>query len=160
MTAPRRRALAYGVVLVQAGLLWAIFFGPSGPDREAPSWRRGLGASVELAGGAALVLAVASLGRSSTPLPTPSGRSTLKTGGLYRWVRHPIYAAVIALAVGRTIAAGSLFDAALTTGLVGLFAGKSCWEEQMLRARYPAYASYAAKTPRFFPAPWRRRRSR
>jgi protein-S-isoprenylcysteine O-methyltransferase Ste14 len=35
--------------------------------------------------------------------------------------------------------------------LIGWFMAKARWEEQHLRARYPAYSAYAQNTPRFFP---------
>ncbi len=75
----------------------------------------------------------------------------LRSTGLYRYVRHPIYTGVMALAVGSAIPSGSLAIATTTLALVAWLVLKARWEERRLEIRYPAYAAYAARTPRFIP---------
>ena len=75
----------------------------------------------------------------------------LKTGGLYRLVRHPVYTGVMALAVGAALGSGSVAKALAAAALVGWFMLKARWEETRLRAAYPGYDDYAARTPRFVP---------
>jgi protein-S-isoprenylcysteine O-methyltransferase Ste14 len=95
------------------------------------------------------------LGGSATPLPLPAQVGTLRSNGLYRYVRHPIYTGVMAFAVGSAIPSGSVGVAAAAATLVVWLAVKARWEERHLNARYPGYSVYADRTPRFIPS-WRR----
>jgi protein-S-isoprenylcysteine O-methyltransferase Ste14 len=139
------------VVAVQAALIVAIVLTPGGDDWPVPGWLSALATAAQIAGAAVLVVAALNLGRSLTALPNPTERSTLKTRGLYRWVRHPIYSGVMALVIGTAAKSGTVVDAILAAALVALLAGKARWEERMLRHRYPDYVDYAARTPAFVP---------
>jgi protein-S-isoprenylcysteine O-methyltransferase Ste14 len=80
--------------------------------------------------------------------PTEGG---LVTSGAYRYIRHPIYAAVCLFSLAG--AAGHLsWKAGLCGGLilVGALVRIIC-EEALVAARYPEYAQYAAKTWRLIP---------
>jgi protein-S-isoprenylcysteine O-methyltransferase Ste14 len=84
----------------------------------------------------------------ATANPTAGG---LVTRGPYRWLRHPIYAAVLyfcwAAALDyRTPAAFGA--AALVT--IGAFA-RMFMEERLLVGMYPEYRAYAARTARVIP---------
>ena len=59
-------------------------------------------------GAVVLAAAMVNLGRSLTPLPTPIEHGMLRVGGLYRSVQHPIYAGVMALAIGVSIRSASM----------------------------------------------------
>ncbi len=111
---------------------------------------------LELAGLVVLGVGLLNLGRSARPLPTPVRGGELRSTGLYRLVRHPIYTGVMAFAIGSAIPSGSVAIAAATVALVAWLEIKARWEERRLEVRYPAYASYAARTPRFIPSPRRR----
>lgn len=102
-------------------------------------------------GGGLLIAAALNLGRSLTPLPAPAARGALRTGGLYRLVRHPIYAGLLALLFGGALGARSAVKLGLATALLSLLNRKAAWEEDMLRRRYPEYEEYARRTPRFIP---------
>ena len=154
---PAETGRAWAFVLVQLALLVVIFLAPAGEAWPLPA---GLAAALRVlqwAGMAVLVVALVQLGRSLTALPTPLPDATLKTGGLYRWVRHPIYTGVLGLAVPSALLARSWLALVGAVGLVVLFDRKARFEEALLARRYPDYAAYAAVTPRFLPAPWRRR---
>lgn len=153
----RTRALAAGLLAIQAALLLAFFTAAPGDDWRAPRWLAGAASALGLAGGAVLILSAVNLGRSLTAMPTPAERGTLKTAGLYRFVRHPLYTGLLALVLARSVTSGSLAKAGLGAALFALLIGKARWEEEMLRRRYPGYNDYAARTPRFLPAPVRRR---
>jgi protein-S-isoprenylcysteine O-methyltransferase Ste14 len=153
-----RRLLGAGLVAIQAVLLFAFFMAEPGDDWDVPWGLAGAAGALGTAGLGVLILAAVNLGRSLTALPNPAERATLKTAGLYRFVRHPLYAGLLALVLGRTVTSGSLTKAGLGAALFALILGKACWEEQMLCRRYAEYAEYAARTPRFIPLPIRRAR--
>jgi protein-S-isoprenylcysteine O-methyltransferase Ste14 len=77
----------------------------------------------------------------------------LVTSGPYRWVRHPMYASLMLMMVG--IALYNLHSVNLVGVILVAVAvsGKVPIEEHQLRARFPEYATYAARTPRFVPFP-------
>lgn len=148
---PRDTAIAWGFVVVQFALIVAIVLLPAGEAWPLPRWLELVGRAMELAGVVLLVAALVSLNTSLTALPTPTPHSTLKTGGLYRVVRHPIYSALVLLAAGATVVARSWWVLAATVALAAWFSAKARWEERHLRARYPDYEAYAARVPRFVP---------
>lgn len=116
-----------------------------------------LGYLVMVAGTVLLVVAARGLGRSLTAHPSPRDRSQLVTDGLYHYVRHPIYSALMMLALGVTLQSGPYPQVVAFAALVLLLNFKARFEEQQLLERYPDYADYAARTPRFIPRPQSRR---
>lgn len=154
-----RSARALGVVALQAVLLTAFFLAPRRDDWPVPGWLAAAGSAVALAGGAALLVASFNLGRSLTPLPTPTKNAVLRTGGLYGFVRHPLYSALLALVLAGAVTSASVVKLVLAAALLVLLNRKAAWEEDMLRRRYPGYDDYARRTPRFLPRLPRRRAS-
>lgn len=93
-----------------------------------------------------------------TPAPVFPTRH-LVVAGFYRYVRNPMYVAVLALILGQALLFGSLQILAyaviawLAVHLFVLF-----YEEPTLRKSFPAeYAVYCANVPRWIPrlSPWR-----
>ncbi|MGC9998387.1 MAG: methyltransferase [Terriglobia bacterium] len=80
--------------------------------------------------------------------PTSGG---LVTRGPYRWLRHPIYSAILYF-VWAGIAAhpsgSSILVALLASALLGV---RMVGEERLLREMYPEYAEYARDTARVLP---------
>jgi protein-S-isoprenylcysteine O-methyltransferase Ste14 len=95
------------------------------------------------------------LGKSYSVMATAR---KLVTGGPYRFVRHPLYAAEFLMMLGITIANFSpaavlIFLAALCFQL-----RRAVNEEGILRAAFPEYEQYAREVPRIIPRlPWTRR---
>lgn len=106
---------------------------------------------VFVAGCAVMGIAALNLGASLTPNPEPN-QAGLRTGGFYRWVRHPIYLGVLvcAGAVGST----GWLAAMVFLGVVALLVGKIQIEERMLLETYPSYREYAKNTKRLIPWVW------
>jgi len=98
-----------------------------------------------------LGLSFLALGKSLTAHPIPAKQGVLVTDGLYKFARHPIYTGVLALGAGMTLAGGLFPHILFFVALVILLNYKASFEEQLLRARYEGYASYAVKTGRFLP---------
>jgi len=148
---PRDTAIAWAFVAVQAVLIVLIAVLPPGDAWSVPGWLDLAARVLQFGGLAVLVVGLLGLGRSLTPLPTPVDHGRLTTAGLFRWARHPVYAGLDALAVGTAVRSASPAVSAAAVGLVAWFMLKARWEEGHLRDRYPDYAAYAARTPRFVP---------
>jgi len=150
-TARRRTVVAWTFVAVQAILLVGIVAAPRDKAWQVNEPIRVAGLGMLLVGTAIGLWAAARLGRGFTPSPLPNGAIELVTRGPYRWVRHPMYTAVMLLATGIAIRAGSVAVAAQTIALVVLFNVKARWEERQLATTFPGYLAYQASTPRFVP---------
>jgi protein-S-isoprenylcysteine O-methyltransferase Ste14 len=152
----RDRFIAWTFVLVQLILLAAVILLPGGSAWITPGWLSNGARVLWLIGLVVIGIGLVNLGRSATPLPTPVKDGELRSDGLYRYVRHPIYSGAMAFAIGSAIPSGSVAVAAAAVALVVWLAIKARWEERRLSARYPGYSAYADRTPRFIPS-WRGR---
>jgi protein-S-isoprenylcysteine O-methyltransferase Ste14 len=107
-----------------------------------------------------VVWAVVLLHRRGESHPTQEGSplygwentSTLVTTGVYRWIRHPMYASLLFLAWGallKSVTAAALLLAVLATGALMRLAKV---EETENLARFgQAYRDYCTRTSRFVP---------
>ncbi len=93
-----------------------------------------------------------------TPAPV-APPDTLVVLGPNRWVRNPMYIAVVAVITGQALVLGRpvlLADAAITWALTATFV--RAYEEPHLRRRFGAtYERYCAAVPAWIPRPPRRR---
>lgn len=92
-----------------------------------------------------------------TPSPVaPTER--LVVGGLYRYVRNPMYLAVVAVVVGQALLLGRLELLLYAAALVVAFVAFVRWyEEPTLRRRFGAgYEAYSRAVPAWWPRvrPW------
>jgi protein-S-isoprenylcysteine O-methyltransferase Ste14 len=77
------------------------------------------------------------------------------TGGPYRWVRHPGYAAVLPATVASGMALCSWLATAIGALGVPLLLWRTIAEDQMLRAELPGYQNYAREVRwRLLPGIW------
>lgn len=112
-------------------------------------------ADAALVGALGTALAVASLlanrpgNFSVMPAPKPHGR--LVTSGPYRWIRHPMYSAVLALAIACAMTAGSASSWLAVPALALVLLVKSTLEERWMALQHPGYEAYRAATHRFLP---------
>lgn len=112
-------------------------------------WPSALG----LAASAALMLwALISMGKLTFRFhPEPSEQGQLATGGVYRWLRHPMYTAALLGALvsawmqPTVLAVSSLVVVAIVLGL------KMRYEEPALRAKFPDYQTYSERVPALVP---------
>ena len=144
---------AYSYVAVQFLLLFVLFTAPRLPEPYGAFTGLMSMLGLVLMGGGFLVLAISflRLGSSLTASPIPKEQGQLVTSGLYARVRHPIYFGLLLLGIGVVLDAGWWPQLVVLTMLYLLLRIKSDFEESMLRKKYPEYAEYAARTPRFFP---------
>ena len=118
-------------------------------NRIDPTWIRWLGMILIAVGLVLLVWGVRSLGRNLTPGTEPLSTGELVTSGAYTYVRHPIYAGLVWLLAGYTLA-WSNWTLALILGWIALcyFDAKARVEERWLTERFPAYRSYQQQVRR------------
>jgi protein-S-isoprenylcysteine O-methyltransferase Ste14 len=83
------------------------------------------------------------------PVPREGGR--LVQAGPYRWIRHPMYTAVILFGGGCMFAAASGWRGVAWAVLVGVLVVKARLEEHWMRQTHPEYEAYMARSWRFVP---------
>ena len=83
------------------------------------------------------------------PEPKASGR--LVTGGPYRYLRNPMYSAVLLFAAAEVVAYRDMWKIACWLLLALVLLAKAMLEERGLRALFPGYAAYAKRVRRFIP---------
>jgi protein-S-isoprenylcysteine O-methyltransferase Ste14 len=83
------------------------------------------------------------------PEPKASGR--LVTGGPYRFMRNPMYSALLLFAAAEIVAYGDSWKIACWLALALVLFAKAKLEERGLRAQFPGYAEYARRVRRFIP---------
>jgi protein-S-isoprenylcysteine O-methyltransferase Ste14 len=121
---------------------------------NVPAWLRAVGGAVTFM---AAMLLIHSFARfviegSGTPAPlAPTER--LVVGGLYRYVRNPMYLAVLSAILGQALLLGQavlvLYAVVVMVAVVSFVRG---YEEPTLRERFGrAYDDYRASVPGWFP---------
>ena len=98
-----------------------------------------------------LLLSIYALQKSISPFPSPKKNAILIDSGVYKYIRHPIYTAILLSTFGWAIYSGSLFRIIVFITLFLLFEIKSTFEEKLLIAKYPNYLNYKKTTGKYFP---------
>jgi protein-S-isoprenylcysteine O-methyltransferase Ste14 len=134
-----------------------------GSDTASLGWPlRGLGAVLIAAGAGVLLDSFArfALQGSGTPAPVFPTRH-LVVSGLYRYVRNPMYVAVVAVIVGQSLLLGNARVLAYGAAVgVGFHVFVLLYEEATLRSTYgEEYVRFCAHVPRWIPRlrPWQPR---
>lgn len=83
--------------------------------------------------------------------PTPREGGQLVQSGPYRWIRHPMYTAVIACAAACAWAVGSAWAWLAAVALVAVLAVKAHFEERWMLQSHAGYDAYRRRTRRFLP---------
>jgi protein-S-isoprenylcysteine O-methyltransferase Ste14 len=126
----------YDWVIGIAGTYAIVFFRPNEDGRDL------LGGQVLQFGGLGLqVLAMLSLNRSIGMVPANRG---VQTGGLYRWVRHPLYLSYVVAFLGYVVNHPSAYNIGVYAAAVALWVLRLKAEERFLR-NDPAYREFAAR---------------
>lgn len=126
----------------RAPRLWVLSFaGTALPLLMRPSDYSGLtqvGGTLQVAGLILLASALLSLRRSFSVAPANRG---VRVGGLYRIVRHPVYAAELIVFLGVVLANPTVANAAIWLGECALQLLRARAEEQLLEMD-PTYRAY------------------
>lgn len=141
----------YWFVGIQLMLFILFVVTPSTPHISLPKLVSALGLIVAALGLVIILFSIFQLSNALTPYPSPKQGASLKTNGLYRFSRHPIYSGILLLCFGWTLYSASFSRMLLTVALYALFYFKSKYEEKRLVEVYGEnYIMYKQKTARFF----------
>ena len=83
--------------------------------------------------------------------PEVAPGAKLVTRGPYRWIRHPMYAAVLLLTLSLVLSRPTLDRAVAWLILLADLIGKLRYEETLLAKRFPEYSQYRKRTKRLIP---------
>lgn len=143
------------IALIGASCFIAYLAQPSLMDWSAmplPPALRWVGAPI---GGAGIVLFLGvfrALGRNLTDTVVVRKSHTLVTDGPYRYVRHPLYTALILTTVGTTLLSANWFLGLVGTVCFALIHRRTTTEEANLIDRFgDEYRAYMERTGRYFP---------
>jgi len=144
-------SVGWALVGAQGGLLAALIVLPAGL-----LWPKGwivtsLAAVFVATGIAIVVLGGLRLGTTLTPSPIPKDGGFLVTGGIFRYVRHPIYTGLLVASAGIVLWGASPAHVLGWVALLAVLTVKSHSEEAMLQEKYPEYAQYQKVSGRFVP---------
>ena len=148
-----------GSRFIERGGLWLAGQGPLMLAAIAlPPWLGdyqptigGLGIAMMAAGLALGIGSRRALGASFTPFPRPAEGGAHVARGPYRFVRHPMYVALILTFAGWALVWGSVAGGVATALLLVFFDLKARREERWLADTYPGYADYRRRVSRFLP---------
>lgn len=135
-------------VVAQAGIGAAVIASVLLFDNTigAGPWVVWVGVALLLAGLAQTTLGLLHLGVSLTPYPEPLELGDLVYGGVYRYVRHPVYGGITLGMVGLALYQRSWIGLVAAAGGGVFFWLKAGFEERRLLAKYPEYLDYRART--------------
>jgi protein-S-isoprenylcysteine O-methyltransferase Ste14 len=91
------------------------------------------------------------LNKNFSVLPVPVINAVLVNYGPYKYVRHPIYAVVILLAVIWTVGKFSYTSLIILLMLVIVLIVKLNYEEKLLSAKFPDYKNYQSTSKKLIP---------
>jgi protein-S-isoprenylcysteine O-methyltransferase Ste14 len=98
-----------------------------------------------------LIMTIIEFRQYMTPNPVPLDNAQLRTGGIYSFVRHPMYLSVILLAMGGTLYLKAYLTLALDMIAILFLIYKISFEEKMLTEKYAYYKEYQKKTKKLIP---------
>lgn len=117
-----------------------------------PSRARWGGAGLAAGGLALLAWAHQTLGANFSGALKLQAEHQLITGGPYRWVRHPIYTAIVMVAAGIGLVTANRLVLALPLAFAVFFVVRAPREEAMLVSAFgDQYQAYQQRTGRFVP---------
>lgn len=140
----RRHHAVFYALLVAAPVEWLLRGRPA-------AWAQLAGVALMAAGVLGYRWAGRVLGDHLGPLVAPTEPAALVTQGPYRAIRHPMYLAEIALAVGAPLALGARLTLVVSALFVVLVVRRIGVEERALAERLPEYDAHAARTAKLIP---------
>lgn len=111
-----------------------------------------IGAIPMVLGAILLIWAVIMLRENLSVFASPQKEGKLVTKGIFAYIRHPIYAGIILMAIGYGIYMDDSLKILIGLLILVFFELKSSYEEKRLIQHYPEYADYKLSTAKFLPA--------
>src|SRR4051812_24372462 len=123
----------------------AVFLDPALLMQPEPAvaW---MGLAICLLGLAIIAWALRTMGKVMQVSPEPKAEGYLITGGVYRWLRHPMYTGMTLIVIGLAMRRPTLWTLVAGAALVVMVHFKARHEERMLAARYADYDAYRKGT--------------
>jgi protein-S-isoprenylcysteine O-methyltransferase Ste14 len=148
----KSRILSVVKMIILAGIIVQTLIPPVAPISSDPQILQTVGLAIYTAGLLMAIVARVQLGRNWSDIEKSRVRQdhALVAHGLYRWVRHPIYAGDLLLLLGLETALNSW-------GVLGVIAlaiyirQQAAKEERALSETLPGYSDYCRRTARFLP---------
>lgn len=143
-------------VFFQALLMGSVLLVPAiDPFRWRPAWASQILGSLFLVIGFGLIIpSFKALGRATTPNPEPKAGAGLVTSGVYRYVRHPMYTALLTGMLGWAISMRSPFALLAFANFAIFIHSKANLEESLLEEKFgDSYRQYRQQTGKFLPRP-------
>ena len=138
------------MVLVQFALLLLLLL-PGEPLWSTPIVTV-IAVILGLSGLAVSITGIAALGRDIVPWVAPKPGAPLRTTGVYRYTRNPIYLGLIVASAGWVLWRARIELIVVWLLLTVLLVAKAHVEQRYLRAAFgSAYLDYAARTPLVLP---------
>ena len=133
-----------GIILISS------YFESSWLDYGIP-FMHWIGIALLIIGCFLILFTVFNFGQMITPNPIPLDKNKLRTGGLYKYVRHPMYFSVLVLLTGAVLYFQALIS--LTWIIIALIflTRKASFEEGFLLRKFPEYKKYKERTKKLIP---------
>lgn len=138
----------YGIVQSVLLALFAAsgFWKQSHPLFNSRGTFGAVGAALCFVGLLLMLLAFLSLGRAVQISPAPKSDARLVTRGVYRFLRHPIYSAIVINTLGIFLCRPTIPIGIAAVTTVTFLIVKAQFEQRLLVARYPEYSTYIEQT--------------
>lgn len=121
---------------------------------NVPGWLSLLADAVVIGAQILYILVLRTNSYASRVIEVEQNQQTITTGP-YRFVRHPMYLAMILMMCATPLALGSYWAFVPSLALIPLLAARAKNEEELLIKELPGYREYAAGTRfRIFPGVW------
>lgn len=136
---------------IQLLILFIFFASPNLYYYGLPKIWVGIGIIIAGIGFLLGLISSLTLGNALSPYVTPAPKGKLITHGVYRFMRHPLYAGILAILLGLTLVFFALSKIMVFLIAIIFFYKKASYEEKILIERYPEYKAYKQKTGKFWP---------
>lgn len=110
-----------------------------------------IGVTLILLGVMFFMVVVLNFGQLITPNPVPRDKAVLRTTGIYKYIRHPMYTSALGLFLGIALYFQAYYSIGLVLVLFIFFVFKTSAEEKFLRKKFREYSSYSSSSKRFLP---------
>jgi protein-S-isoprenylcysteine O-methyltransferase Ste14 len=137
------------LVALQFALLIALVFIPTQPSPSPAIYT--IGRTLAIASLFLLVIAAFFLRPSITALPEPRADAPFITSGVYGYIRHPMYSALILFSLGAALYKWSPLALLVAIVLIIVLNIKYRYEDSLLRAKWPQASEYQNKVGALFP---------